>query len=617
MSSKLQKKSKTQRKNQYINKSLSNFRKELIDHASNNFSNQIKDFSESSLGGMLLDFASIVGDSLSFYVEQQIKELSYETATDNENIVRHLKNAGVKSNNQSPSSVNVTFFIEVDSEDVNGKKVPKKQFLPIIKKGTILNSKSNINFTLVEDIDFSENFEFEVGDEDEDGNVTSFVLFKKGLCISGSIVTETTSFAQSNNNNFLSYELENENVTDILQIIDNDLNQYHEVEYLSQNTIYKKVEFSNDSYIEIVPAFYRFVRETNFSNGKTIIRFGNGDGKVLKDNILDNPEDILLPIKQTDFFKNKSLDPNMLIKSNSLGVSPKGKRISIRYRHGGGINHNVTEDDIDDIESLLIVFPNVDDIDAESISLENIRSSVEVTNEEEAVGGSNGLEIDELKMLIPNALKSQSRIITHEDLIGRIYSMPTNFGKINKVAALDNPYSNGSKDLYIICKDINNFYVPASDAIKQNLSKYLNEFRVIGDNFNILDVPVFNFGLKIEIRIGEGKDIEAVKEDVLFRIIEDMRFDSLQIGEAINTNDILKIVLDVEGVVSIISRQENMVNSKTSEDFFVDEDEDQVLTYNNNFFNPVTSYDEGFVYPEPGGIFEMRYTANDIEIIAN
>tara|TARA_B100001121_G_scaffold282767_1_gene276379 strand:- start:1112 stop:2962 length:1851 start_codon:yes stop_codon:yes gene_type:complete len=616
MTSRIRKKQKLQRKNQYINKSYNDFRNELLDHATTYFSNQNRDFSPSSLGGMFLDFAAIVGDSLSFYVEQQFNELNPETATSTENIIKHLRNAGINSSNNSPSSLHVTFLIEVDVVSSTNPE-PKSEFLPIIKEGTRLISDSGIEFTLVEDIDFSSGYESEPGDEDDNENITTLILSKKGLCISGQTTTESVKFPDTNQNNFLSYELENEDVTDILMVIDEDLNKYYEVEYLTQNTVYKKVDYSKDSYFEILPAIFRFTRETNFSNGRTVLRFGNGDGSVLKDNILDNPEDILLPLKQTDYFTNKSLDPNKLIKSNSLGVSPKGKRVQIRYRHGGGQDHNVPTETINEIIETKIIFPNLVDESSNLDKMTEVIESVDVINEEEAVGGSDSLSLDELKLQIPNALKAQSRIITHEDLIGRIYTMPTNFGRINKAAALDNPYSNGSKDLYVVCKDINNFYIPASDAVKNNLSKYLNEFRLIGDNFNILDVGIFNFGIKIEIRVSEGYDIDSVRTDLAFRIVENMRFDALQIGEPIDTNGLVNIALNTDGVVAISTNQKNMILSKTSANKFFDEDIDDTLSYNDNFFNPISSYEDGFIYPEPGGIFEMRYSANDIEIIVN
>jgi|13_taG_2_1085334.scaffolds.fasta_scaffold00740_14 hypothetical protein len=617
MTSKISNKLKQERKNQYINRSFSDFKNELLNYANEKFSNQNRDFSEASLGGMLLDFAAIVGDSLSFYAEQQFNELNYETATVTDNIISHLRNAGIKSNNNSPSSVNVTFFIEINAKtDNNGRRVPNLSLAPLIKEGTELTSNSGINFTLVENIDFSEGFFQEVGDE-EDDVIETFILSKKGLCISGQVSNENISFASGSQQDFLSYELSNEDVSDIILVVDDELNVYHEVDYLSQNTVYKKVENSNDSYLEIIPATHRFIREVNFANGRTTIRFGNGNGLVLKDNILDNPEDLLLPLKQTEYFSDKSLDPNKLINSNSLGISPAGKRVQIRYRHGGGLDHNVIIGDINEIDKLYITFPYSNNIEDDEEEFIGIRNSIEVFNEEEAIGGSDGLELDELKLQIPNAMKSQSRIITHEDLIGRIYTMPTNFGKINKAAAIDNPYSNGSKDLYVVCKDVNNFYVNASDAIKANLSKYLNEYRLIGDNFNILDVSIFNFGIKLEIRVASGFDIETVRSDLAFRIVENMRFDNLQIGEAIDTNGIINVALNTDGVTAVLTNQENIVMTKSETDEFVDEDTDNVLSYNNNLFDPISSYDEGFIYPEPGGIFEMRYTAQDIEIIVN
>ena len=614
MTSRISNKLKQQRKNIYINKSFNDFKQELLNYAGEKFSNQNRDFSEASLGGMLLDFAAIVGDSLAFYTEQQFNELNYETATNTNNIISHLKNAGIKSNNNSPSSVNVTFFIEVEAITSSGKRIPNPEHLPVVKSGTELSSESGVNFTLVEDIDFSSDYEQEVGEEDEE--VDSFILSKQGLCISGQISNENITFP-SNSTDFLSVELSNENVTDIIRVVDEDLNRYHEVEFLSQNTVFKKVEKSKDSYMEIIPATHRFVREVNFSNGRTTIRFGNGNGLILKDNILDNPEDLLLPLKQTNYFTDKALDPNKLINSNSLGISPSGKRIQIRYRHGGGVNHNVIIGDINTVDRLFISFPYSTNPQNDEVDFIAVRNSVDVFNEEEAIGGSDGLSFDELKLQIPNAMKSQSRIITHEDLIGRIYTMPTNFGRINKAAAIDNPYSNGSKDLYIICKDSNDFYVTASDAIKSNLSKYLNEYRLIGDNFNILDVSIFNFGVKIEIRVAKGYDIDSVRADLAFRIVENMRFDTLQIGEALDTNGLINIALNTDGVVSVLTNQENMIVSKSEIDEFVDEDTDNILTYNNNLFDPISSYEDGFVYPVPGGIFEMRYSAQDIEIIVN
>ena len=140
-----------------------------------------------------------------------------------------------------------------------------------------------------------------------------------------------------------------------------------------------------------------------------------------------------------------------------------------------------------------MVFPkealNVNDIDA-------VIESLFVNNEQGSVGGAQALSLEELKQQIPSVIRSQNRIVSYEDLISRILTMPTDFGRINKAVALNNPYNNFTKDLFIVCKNSEGFYVAASDAIKKNMSNYLNEYRVIGDSFNIVDVPVFNFGIE-------------------------------------------------------------------------------------------------------------------------
>ena len=515
-------------KSQFTNQGFRDFRVELLQYANSFYKDKILDFSEVSLGGMLLDFAAIVGDSLVYYAEQQFNELDYQTATDPVNIQRHLQRANIKNSTASPSSVNCTFSIEVikdpNSTEFNPK--PLHGLLPVIKKGTTVSAVNGVNFILQEDVDFSFNYIQEIGEENEDGSIFSLFLSKKGMCVSGNITEEVFNFANDQGDFFLSRELENENVTSIISVIDDDGNEYFEVDYLTQTTVFKKVEDSNDNYITIVPAPRRFVIERSFLTGKSVIRFGNGNGKSLKENVFTNPEDLLLPLKNKDVVSRIDMDPNLLLKNDHFGISPKGKTVLVRYKHGGGISHNLPPNNIVKInQSPIIIFPNSGEDQFDDDILNDVIVSLSVTNENSSVGGAEPLTLEKLKAQIPDAIKSQSRIVTHEDLIARILTMPTDFGRINKAAALDNKHSSSTKDLYIICKDSDGFYVEANDAIKTNLSTYLNDFRVIGDNFNILDVPVFNFGIKAKIKIKSGFDPFNVLFDINDRIVQNMRFD--------------------------------------------------------------------------------------------
>lgn len=606
-------------KSQFTNQDFRDFRVELLQYANSFYKDKILDFSEASLGGMLLDFAAIVGDSLVYYAEQQFNELDYQTATDPINIQKHLRRANIKNSTASPSSVNCTFSIEVLKDDNSKDFDPKPIYglLPVIKKGTTITSLDGINFILQEDVDFSSNYIQEVGEENEDGSIHSLFLSKKGICISGNITEEVFSFADDTGDFFISRELENENVTSIISVIDEDGNEYFEVDYLTQTTVFKKVEDSNENYITIVPAPRRFIVERSFLTGKSVIRFGNGDGKQLKENVFTNPEDLLLPLKNKEVISRIDLDPSLLLKNDHFGISPKGKTVLVRYKHGGGESHNLPPNTIVKIsQDPIVIFPNLNEDEYDEEILNDVILSLSATNETSSIGGSQPLTLEKLKEQIPNAIKSQSRIVTYEDLIARILTMPTDFGRINKAAAIDNQYSSSTKDLYIICKNSDGYYVEANDAIKTNLSTYLNDFRVIGDNFNILDVPVFNFGIKAKIKLKAGFDPFNVLIDINDRIIQTMRFDLFEIGTPININSIFKVIDATNGVENIITPKKSIIVSKSVEDSFFDADELTNMTYNENVFNPQVLYKDGFIYPPIGGIFEMRYTLRDIVIKA-
>ena len=605
---------------QFSSQTFTDFRNELLQYASTFYKDQIVDFSEVSLGGMLLDFAAIVGDSLVFYAEQQFNELDYETATDPASIEKHLRRVNIKNSVSSPSSVYCTFSIEVprDTSSPEHALLPEAKLLPMIKKGTQVSSSNGINFILQEDVDFTKNqFIQEIGEENEDGTASSLFLSADGLCVSGNISQETFTFPDNENDFFLARELDNSNVTSIISIIDEENNEYYQVDYLTQSTIFKKVEDSNENYLAVFPAPRRFIREDSFQTGKTLVRFGNGKSKEIRDNMFSNPEDLLLPIKGKNNFSRVDLDPSTLLENSTFGISPKGSTITVTYKHGGGTSHNVRDGAINIVlDDPIVVFPNNNDL-LNSDDTTFVIDSLSVVNKNKAVGGSDPLTLDELKAQIPSAIRSQSRIITHEDLIARIMTMPSDFGRINKAVALENNISAGSVDLHVICKDNEGFYTEASDAIKTNLSNYINEYRLIGSNFNILDVPVFNFGIAMKINVKSGFDPFEVIFDVNTRIVESMRFDLFQIGTPINVNDIIKIVETTDGVSNIITNRKSIIVSKTEEDSFFDMDDLTTRTYNKNVFNPLMNYREGLIYPQRGGLFEMRYTARDIVIAAN
>ena len=618
MSINLNKKLKISQRNRlFANRTFNDFQNELLRYAQTNFQNVNTDFSETSLGGMLLNFAAMVGESTAFYIEQQINEINYETATLDSNIQRHLRRAGVNYGFSTPSTVYVTFFIETDIDNnslLTTEYEPQKDFLPIIKKGTTLQSNSGISFILEEDVDFRKDYEIDIGEVDSNGTPTTVVLSKQGISTSG-ILTEEVFIIPQAEGDFIGIDLSNENITEVISVQDEDANEYYKVEYLTQDTVFKKSKNISGEVIEVNLAPYRFVVERDNNSLLTTLRFGNGDNRSLIDNIFTNPEDFSLPMKGRNYIEKTSLDPNKLLTSNTLGVSPEGKTLVIKYRFGGGIEHNVPEQSITEISDLKVNFPNVDSSSSiNEFDIEKIKDSLVVINYEESTGGSNPIPLEELKNEIPKVIKMQNRIVNTDDLLARVYTMPSNFGRIHKATIMKNQYSKGSKDLYILSKNQDNHYINASDGLKLNLRNYLNEFRLIGDSLNIVDVPIFNFGINMNVRIMSGYDINDVLNNVQININDNLRLNSLQINQPIDISAIMLIAMNTEGVSAVVTDKSKIVVSKTTIDNMLDPNTQLELEYSNNYFDPVENYYEGEIYASLGSIFELKYPQFDIKI---
>lgn len=604
-------------KKKFSSKTFSEFREELINHANLYYKDNILDFSETSLGGMLVDFASIVGESLVFYAEQQFKELDYDTAVDFDNIVKHLQKANIKVPKTSPSIATIDFFIRVEKDlttNINDH-VPITSFLPIIRSGTVMVS-GDIEFILQDDVDFTR--DYIVSRLEEENNIQYLVLKKSGITVSGFIKSETF-FIGSNNSYYPSIQLEENNIINILSVFDEENNEYFEVDYLTQSTVFKKGKKDNMDLVQFLPAPYRFVIEENYIDRVTSLRFGNGSGFSTRDNVFYSPEDLMLPLKNKETFGRMSLDPSLLLNSNTLGISPANKSITVTYKYGGGSAHNVKENTINSFkESPLVIFPHsTSSTDQEKIA--SLIDSITVNNPEKSLGGEDALEIEDLKLLIPMSAKSQSRIINTEDLLSRIMTMPSNFGRINKIIALDNQHSLPYKDLYVLCKDSEGFYVEASDVLKTNLSNYINEYRLIGTNFNILDASIFNFGIKLKINIKKNFDPDIVRIEAIDSIVKNCKFYLMSIGDPINVNRIVNILENKDlnpGIDTVVTDRGNIIVSKNNLDNFYDIDLERNILYHENTFNPHTSYFDGYIYPPRGSIFELKYNFSDILVVA-
>ena len=600
---------KNSRVRSYVAKDFDAMRSDLLNYARTYFGDKIQDFSEASVGGLLLDLAASVTDNMSFYLDHQFKELSWSTAIENSNISRMLREAGVKINGSTPATATVSIFIEVPSTLVSGEYVPDESALPLIRQNSQLVSRSGVTFSIADDVNFAEKNRFGelkaqyvIGNVDTSGNPTTFVLKKDVVCVSGQIITESVRIS-SNPNPFLTISLANLDVSEILNVEDSAGNEYYEVQSLSQDTVFKTFpNMSSDleevsRSISVIPAPRRFVKTLDPLTRITTLQFGSGNAATLEDDAILDPETLSLPLYGKTVLSRFSLDPNSLLNTKTLGILPRDTTLSITYRAGGGQSHNVSALSIRGIQSMIVDFP--DDCSASIAS--SVRASIDVRNDAKAAGGDNAPTIEDLRAQIPVARTQQDRIVTKEDLVSRVYTLPSKFGRVFRVAVRPNPDNPLSSQMFICSRDSSGYLTVSTDTLKKNLKVYLNEFRLISDAIDILDARIINFRIKFSVFVNPNSNKSATLQSVISRISNLMNIRNFQIDQPILISDIQNVIINTPGVLTLVDLKIENLNGTI-----------QDREYSNISHNVKQSTRRGVIYGPPGSIFEMKYPQNDI-----
>lgn len=594
------------RQRRYLNKDFDGLRNDLLDYARTYFPDRIQDFSEASLGGLLLDMAAYIGDVQSFYLDHQFFENFPESAIENNNIERHLRKAGVPIVGAAPAVVSVTFFIRVPSLP-NGN-APDPSALPIIKKGSVVRAGNSTEFELIEDIDFTKRkidgslqATVNVGITNQNNVPQNFILTLDGLCISGKTTTEIFTIGS-----FIPYRsinLQNPNVTEIVNVVDGLGNTYYEVDYLTQDTVYKgvtNVGYDSQSVSENIvplPAPYRFVKNTSLQTRLTSLTFGGGSADNLNDDAIPDPSEFALPLYGKTTFSKFSINPGNLLRSSTLGTTAQNTTLSITYRFGGGLGNNVEANTINFITNLIMFFPNNPNSSISAF----VRNSTDVTNRYSASGGDEAPTVDELKAKIPAYTATQNRIVTKEDLIARVYTLPSNFGRVFRAAIRSNPNNPLASQLFVICRNSQNQLVYASDTLKKNLSTYLNEYRLISDAIDILDVKLINVNVKFSIVVDPTQNKELVLRNVLNNVKNYFSIKNFDIEQPLIQNEIQNIIFNTIGVTSVVGLEignvYNTVNNRV---------------YSNQVYDIKGNTYRGIIFGPPGSMFELRYPEYDI-----
>ena len=584
----------------YTNRDFKTIKEGLVEYTKRYYPDIFKDFSEASFGSMMLDTVAYVGDVLSFYLDYQVNESFLDTAVEYNNVVRLGEQVGYKETLRSNSFGVVTLYIIV-STDPNGIG-PDINYLPILAKDTKFTSKSGQIFTLIESVDFanSDN-EVVVATSDTDtGAPTSFAIKTYGQIVSGEMKQESINVGDFKR--FLTAPLTDPNITEIVSVTDSEGHEYFEVDYLSQDTVFRTVVNKDPSTRDRVPSIIvttsvprRFTVSSR--SGQTSLKFGYGSEASLKTENITHPSNVVLKMHGRDYETESSFDPSKLLETDKFGVAPANTTLKVVYRTNSSSNANVATKAITNVISPLFIFGE----DATNQSRINfVKTSLEVTNENPITGDTSLLSVGELKQRINDVFATQNRAVTAEDYEALIYRIPSKFGKVKRAKIVrDIDSFKRNLNLYLLSEDADQNLVVCSQVLKNNVKVWLNNFKMINDTIDILDAKVINIGIKFVAVVNYDQDkFEALNESI--KTIQREFTQKLDLGQPIYITKIYDILNELDEVVDVTDVQIDHKGGGLYSDFSYD-------------INENISADGRILYAPENVVYELKYPNLDIK----
>jgi len=537
----------------YTSREWNSIRQDLDSYVRRYYPTNYKDFSEAGFGSLTLDTVAYIGDILSFYLDYQANESFLDTAIEYDNVIKHGKALGYKFRANPTSYGNVDLFIVVPASSTGVG--PDSRYIPILMQGTAISSTNGNGFILNENVNFADsNNEVVVAAVDETTGVpVSYAIKATGQVISGEIAQETRVIGDFTK--FMKVELFGDNLAEVLSVVDSEGHEYFEVDYLSQNVIYKEITNRDSSTRELAKAILKpFIAARRFITiqepGKMILQFGYGSNEEIKSNSVADPTEVVLQVHGKNYTADNSFDPSKLMQTDKFGVAPSNTTLYIQYRNNSSQNTNASVDTISDVMSPLFSFH--DEVKLNNTTISSVKESLEVTNSEPIVGDISLPNSEELKKRIFDVYASQNRAVTKQDYLSLIYNMPPQFGGIKRANIVqDNDSFKRNLNLYVISEDEDGSLVTTNSVIKKNLKTWLQKNKMMNDTVDILNVKIVNIGIEFQvIAKDESNKFEALSDSVeALREDYNINFDA---GEDFDVTRVYSVLKDVDSVLDVV-----------------------------------------------------------------
>lgn len=644
----------TSKEVRFLNKTFPEFRQSLIDFAKVYYPDTYTDFNEASPGMMFIEMAAFVGDVLSYYIDNQFRESLVNFAEEDESIISIAQAFGFRPKPATAAFTIADIFQLVPAQESGSNFAPDSRFFLKIAANSVFQRSEDfgaVDFRNIEEVDFSVNTpeseqKITVFSVDTNNSPLTYLIRKRVRLEAGTIKTITRTFTDPVR--FSKLELSEENILGIISIEDSNGNMWSEVDFLAADVIIQNkdnIRPISGSSVSIPPAKIikfqrtprRFITRYN-SDFKLEIIFGSG--------VLDDQDELISldssKIASAEFqtrLGSTSLDPADFLSSSTFGLAPSNTTLTITYVVGGGIESNVPANTINKVRQIDVVNDRDVFTSVEQPLFDNTIKSLAINNPDPATGGKGRDTIEEIRQSTLAFYNSQNRLVTPADYKVRVHAMPPRFGGIAKsfviqddqLAAVENTrignivtgaprlnpvdpeldqlvVNEGNPRLvnvYVLGFDENKRLRTLNLQVKQNLKKYLSQFKMLTDQIQIIDAFVVNIAIEFKIVVFKNHNVNIVLATTIDAVKDFFDISRWDINQPIILNELRLTVGGVEGVQSVTDLE--IVNR------YAFRDGGDYESFRYDIKGNALDEKNGIVFPSLDPmIFEVRFPDSDI-----
>ena len=242
-------------------------------------------------------------------MDYNVNETFLDTAYQYENIIRHGRVLGYKDTGRASTYGRVALFVLVPASPTG--LGPDRRYIPVLKRGSSFSSANGLNYMLTENVDFAAPRTQVIAARTNatTGAPTYYAIKTYGNVVSGRMGTERVTVGAYER--FKTITLSATNISEIISVIDEQGNEYYEVDYLAQDLVFKEIantNYKNDNVPSILKPFLvsrKFV--VNRSRSSVTLQFGSG--KSGETNVVADPASVAIDVFGKTYVSSTTFDP--------------------------------------------------------------------------------------------------------------------------------------------------------------------------------------------------------------------------------------------------------------------------------------------------------------------